>query len=306
MDWFELNSHLRLLRQQQQQHSIPQRSSFLNNPSSQLPTTTTSTSKIPTNIGNSQFVITGRRLETLKSLRKLLKKFPNRLNRSTIITIFDCLKSIIVDLTAIYFNLDSGGVHQPNLRNNHPNGSFIPHPMVRCNSMAQIPSSTTMTMTTTASKTQSPSMLRKTLSTDNVFIQSIRRNELLESIQIIIDLISMKSIPLANQSDNQSINNQQMAVSNSSDQDVDGGCQEDYFGRMFLPEIITLLGKIRMFCLFRATFNLSIFIFESINQDTNHRMYSEFQYVFYNQTFYVRKIFNVQCKHLLIMVYNRR
>lgn len=300
MDWFELNSHLRLLRQQQQ-HSIPQRSSFLNNPSSQLPSTTTSTSKIPTNIGNSQFVITGRRLETLKSLRKLLKKFPNRLNRSTIITIFDCLKSIIVDLTAIYFNLDSA--HQPNHRNNHPNGSFIPHPMVRCNSMAQIPSSTTMTTTTTASKTQSPSMLRKTLSTDNVFIQSIRRNELLESIQIIIDLISMKSIPSVNQSDNQSIsNNQQMAADH---QDVDG-CQEDYFGRMFLPEIITLLGKIRMFCLFRATFNLSIFIFESINQDTNHRMYNEFQYVFYNQTFYVRKIFNVQCKHLLIMVYNRR
>ncbi|KAH9423399.1 hypothetical protein DERP_003678 [Dermatophagoides pteronyssinus] len=243
MDWFELNSHLRLLRQQQQQHSIPQRTSFSNNPSSQLPssssTTTTSTSKIPTNIGigNSQFVITGRRLETLKSLRKLLKKFPNRLNRSTIITIFDCLKSIIVDLTAIYFNLDSA--HQPNHRNNHPNGSFIPHPMVRCNSMAQIPSSTTMTTTTTASKTQSPSMLRKTLSTDNVFIQSIRRNELLESIQIIIDLISMKSIPSVNQSDNQSIsNNQQMAADH---QDVDG-CQEDYFGRMFLPEIITLLG----------------------------------------------------------------
>lgn len=239
MDWFELNSHLRLLRQ-----SKTQNTSFLKQP---LGTSTKSIQA--SNVSNAQFVISGQRLETLKSLRKLLRKFPSRLNHSTISSIFDVLKSIIAELTLIYFNLDGNLTNNQNGSNNHH-----PHQMVRWNSMAQIP---------TNSKTQPP-LLRKTLSTDNVFIAAVRRNEILECIQIIIDLISMKSLAANQDQQSQSANsnNQQLLTSASTNAEYDAqdlGCQEDYFGRTFLPEIITLLGKMYSPMNITHIINLSFF-----------------------------------------------
>lgn len=210
MDWFDLNYHLRLLRSTQ------------NNQTQQ------------TKNGIAQFPISGKRLETLKSLRKLLRKFPHRLNPSTTVSIFNVLKSILTELTGIYFQ-------QTNVNNKFSDTSVGGvNPLLRGHSLAQINVNNKNVAQQTANATQSNKQLKKTLSTENVFVSSLRRNEILECIQIIIDLVSMKyDQPMANgyalNGDHQTGNGQPV---------VEPTVQEDYFGRIFLPEIITLLGNV--------------------------------------------------------------
>lgn len=215
MDWFDLNYHLRLLRSTQ------------NNQTQQSKN------------GVAQFPISGKRLETLKSLRKLLRKFPHRLNPSTTVSIFNVLKSILTELTGIYFQ-------QTNVNNKFSDTSVGGvNPLLRGHSLAQI---NVTNKNVAQQNNQSNKLLKKTLSTENVFISSLRRNEILECIQIIIDLVSMKyDQSMANgyavNGDHQSGNGQPV---------IEPTAQEDYFGRTFLPEIITLLGNayfILQFCL---------------------------------------------------------
>ncbi|KPM05456.1 hypothetical protein QR98_0039200 [Sarcoptes scabiei] len=202
MECFELNSQLRLLKSSLSSNSINLNRSK--------------------NFHTTSFTDSGKRLETLKSLRKLLKKFAPR-NQSTILTVFDVLKSILNELTAIYFEQKFDQIVQQNQ-----------NPKIRSDSLA-VPNSNIK------NSTLKPS-LRRTFSSENLFIEAIRRNEIVECIQILIDLISTDFTNHLNIRRDGNISPRKR-VENSERKTIELIDQEEINGSGLLANIITLLGK---------------------------------------------------------------
>lgn len=186
MENFEINSLLRLLRS-----SIKSTAGKISNPNAAA-----------TNVN---FINSGQRFETLKSLHKQLKKrysvnsLPIGLN--LIHSIFDVLKVILAELISTYYSNIS---HQVNVNPNQIRSNQIAVPII------------------------TPLRFQGKRSVENVFLTAVRRNEILEIVQIVIEILS---------------NNQQTTTifldSNNNTLDQ---FHQDCYGRIFLPEMIALLG----------------------------------------------------------------
>lgn len=190
MDSFEINNLLRLLRSSVHQ----QRTTATKNPNPAA--------------ASANFVTSGQRFETLKSLHRHLKRQQScHLSLATVQSILDVLRSILAELTGNYFDSPSAGT---------------------------VSRSNSITATTAAASNARSLPVKKSISVDNVFVGAVRRNEILEILQTVIDLVT-KIHTNADTNNNTTVNR---------DGDSYPPFGEDFYvGRIFLPEVITLLGK---------------------------------------------------------------
>lgn len=213
MDLFEINSLLRLLRssiKHQQERAAPAAAAHSKGPNPAA--------------SNQNFITSGQRLETLKALRRQLRQKisinPQVISLNLVQSIFDILKQILIEIVVNYFGPSSypgdvfehvgNGGEQPTIVGyRQVNGQYRPVP--------------------------------KPVTVENVFATAVRRNEILEIIQTIIELVQAKSNQqqLLSQHFNETINANKVEIVVGSDYEP-----EDNFGRLFLPEMIMMLGKL--------------------------------------------------------------
>lgn len=188
MEQFEINSILRLLRSSFKPGLVQKTSSIMPNPAA----------------STTNFIASGQRFETLKTLRRQLRRHFNDLSRSTIVlsytlhqSIFDTLKQILADLVQTYYDAN------PEIQTQPPPAGF-----------------------------NTKTFRKSNISVDTVFAAAVQRNEILEIIQIVIEIVSKCMI------ENLSFNESTLKRNHNFIQ-----LQEECNGRAFIPEIIILLGK---------------------------------------------------------------
>jgi len=208
MEAFEINSLLRLLRSSIKaagHQSIGASTSTASKSSQQPPHHQTGGQfSLPNPAASTtNFIASGQRFETLKTLRRQLRRHFADLSRSSsqmsfhlLQSIFDTLKSTLTELVTAYYE------HMP--------PTAIPPQM----------------------STKVPTIRKASISVETVFAAAVQRNEILEIIQILIEVVSKCSV-------------ENLAFSEAALKKNTNfmSLQEDCHGRMFLPEIIVLLGE---------------------------------------------------------------
>lgn len=182
MDTFEINSLLRLLR------------SSVKGEGGGVPNAAAT---------SVNFIDSGQRFETLKSLHKQVKRrlsaSPSSLCLQLVHSTLKVLKSLLSSLVCAYYS----SLRQPEADIRPSN---IAVPII------------------------TPLKFPAKRATDNVFASAVRRNEILEIIRIVIEVL-LKSP------------NQATVFVESEANQAGDSYQQDSYGRVFLPEIISLLGK---------------------------------------------------------------